>query len=334
MARTAPIDVTVLFLDEGHISTAVGPLEIFRDAGVLWGLLTGAAGAPRFHVRSASIGGKPVTTGAPYAVHPDESLQRIAHTDLVFVPSGGVDLDASLTRNKPVIRFLRRMHARGARIAAVCSGVALLAESGLLDGKPATSHWALAGLYRERFPAVDWRPDALVTESDGLYCGGGVHAALDLALYLVERLCDRETAVQCSKALLIDMPRASQAGFALLPLGRRHGDPVMARAEDWILRHCRETVRFETLARALGMSPRNFIRRFKQATGVSPLEYLQRLRVHAAKRFLEEDRIGVQEIAEEVGYEDAAFFRDLFKRHTGLSPAAYRRRFGSEQPAA
>jgi transcriptional regulator GlxA family with amidase domain len=325
---TAMIDVTVLFLDEGHVSTAIGPLEIFRDTGVLWGRLTGEPAVPRFRVRSASIGGRPVRAGAPYEIHPDESLERIARTDLVFVPSGGVDLDTSLARNEPVIRFLRKMRKRGSRIAGVCSGVALLAAADLLDGKIATSHWALVPLYRERFPAVDWRPESLVTESDGIYCGGGVHAALDLALYLVEKLCDRTTAMQCAKALLIDMPRTCQAGFAVLPLGRRHGDEVIRRAEEWIHRHCREPLRFEALARELGMSPRNFIRRFKQATGLAPTDYLQRLRIHAAKRFLEEDRIGVQEVGVAVGYTDPAFFRSLFKRHTGLPPATYRRQFG------
>ena len=322
------IEVTVLFLEDGHMSTAVGPLEVFRDAGVLWGRLTGAPIAPRFRVRCASANRKPVSGGAPYSVQPVEALARIARTDLVFVPSVGADFETAIAHNQPAIRFLRRMHARGARIAGVCSGVALVAAAGLLDGKPATTHWALASRLAERFPAVDWQPDSLVTEGDGIYCGGGVHAALDLALFLVERLCDRATAVECSKALLIDMPRACQTGFAVLPVGRRHGDPAIGRAEEWILRHSREVVRFDALARRLGMSSRNFIRRFKEATGVTPVEYLQRLRVHAARRFLEDDRLTVQEIAGAVGYGDAAFFRSLFQRHTGLAPSAYRRQFG------
>ena len=322
------IDVTVLFLDEGHASTAIGPLEVFRDAGVLWGQLTGVPVRPRFRVRSASIGGRPVRANASYTIHPDEALDMITDTDLVFVPSVGLDLDASLLRNEPVVAFLRRMRASGARIAGVCSGVALLAAAGILDGKIATSHWGLVALYRERFPTVEWQADALVTESDGIYCGGGVYAALDLALYLVERLSDRTTAVECSKALLIGMPRPCQAGFAVLPLGRRHGDDAIRRAEEWIHRRCREEVCFETLAREIGMSPRNFIRRFKQATGLAPVDYLQRLRILAAKRILEEDGIGVQEVGLSVGYADTAFFRSLFKRHTGLTPAVYRRQFG------
>jgi transcriptional regulator GlxA family with amidase domain len=330
-----PIDVTVLFLDGGHASTAVGPLEVFRAAGVLWNTWTGQPHEPRFRVRSASIGGRAVRPDGPCTIQPDSALEDVGRTDLVFVPSAGIGLEELLARNRPVVDFLRAAHAGGARVAAVCSGVALLAEAGLLDGRPATTHWALADEYRARFPRADWRPDDLVTEADGIYCGGGVYAALDLALYLVEKLCDRAAAVQCAKALLLEMPRDCQAGFAVLPLGARHADAQIGRAEEWIHRHCREEIRFEALARELGMSPRNFIRRFKEATGLAPLEYLQRLRVRAARRLLEERHVTVQEVAAAVGYADVTFFRSVFKRHSGLAPGAYRRRFaGLTSPGA
>jgi transcriptional regulator GlxA family with amidase domain len=323
------LDVTVLFLDGSHASTSIGPLEVFRAAGELWHVLGGEAPAPRFRVRSASIGGRSVRPEGGYGLEPDASLDEIRRTDLVFVPSAGLDLDAALARNAPAVDFARDAHRAGAIVAGVCSGVALLAAAGLLDGRPATTHWALVERYRARFPRVDWRPDEIVTESDGVYCGGGVHASLDLALYLVEKLCDRTVALQCAKALLIDMPRSGQAGFAVLPLGRRHADESIRRAQEWVQHHCREEFRFEGLARELGMSPRNFIRRFKEATGLAPVEYLQRLRVRAARRLLEEDHVTVQEVGRAVGYEDAAFFRALFKRHTGLAPAAYRRQLGA-----
>lgn len=323
------IDVTVLFLEEGHASTSIGPLEVFRATGVLWNLWTSSEPEPRFEVRSASIGGRAVRAEGPYAIQPDHDLDAIGATDLVFVPSAGVGLDALLERNAEVIPFLAEQRERGARIAGVCSGVALLAAAGVLDGRRATTHWALVDGYRERFPQVAWEVDALVTEDDGVYCGGGVYASLDLALYLVEKLCDRTVAVRCAKSLLIDMPRACQAGFAVLPMGARHADEAIRRAEEWIHGHCREDFRFEDLARELGMSPRNFIRRFKEATGLAPLDYLQRLRVRAARSLLEDDHTTVQEIGAAVGYEDSAFFRGLFKRHTGLTPADYRRRFGA-----
>jgi transcriptional regulator GlxA family with amidase domain len=324
-------EVTVLFLDGSHASTAVGPLEVFRSAGVLWNLMTGVETAPPFRVRTASIGGRPVRPDGPYALVPDRALERIARTDLVFVPSAGLGLEALLARNAPVVRFLRRIRERGARVAGVCSGVALMAAAGLLDGRAATTHWGLVEAFRARFPSVDWRPHEIVTESAGVYCGGGVHAALDLALYLVERLCGRRLALECSKALVIDMPRPCQTGFAVLPIGTAHADSAIRRAEEWIHRHCREPFRFDALARELGLSPRHFFRRFRASTGLTPIAYLQRLRVDAAKRMLEEDHASVQEVSAGVGYEDGAFFRELFRRHTGLAPLAYRQRFGSER---
>jgi transcriptional regulator GlxA family with amidase domain len=321
------LDVTVVFLENGHASTAAGPLEVFRDAGVLWQVLQAQPAEPRFRVRSASVGGRAIRPDAPYRIQPDLALDDVGATDLVFVGSAGLGLEELLERNAPVIDFLRTARSAGARIASVCSGVALPAAAGLLDGRRATTHWGLVEAYRARFPRVDWRGEEMVTESDGIYCGGGVHAALDLSLYLVEKLCGRTVAVQCAKSLLIDMPRASQTGFAVLPPGARHDDASVRAAEDWLHRHCRDEVRFDALARELGMSPRNFIRRFKAATGLPPVEYLQSLRVRAAQRLLEERHVTVQEVGRTVGYEDAAFFRALFKRQTGLTPTLYRRRF-------
>jgi transcriptional regulator GlxA family with amidase domain len=328
------LDVTVLFLEGSHASTSIGPLEVFDSAGSLFPMFTDGKGTPLFRVRTASIGGRPVRAAGGYAIQPDAAVDDVGPTDLVFVPSGGADLEALLARNGPVEAFLRDAFAGGARIAGVCSGVSLLAAAGLLDGRPATTHWGLVDQCRERFPRVDWRPEEIITESEGIYCGAGVYASLDLALYLVEELGDHRTAVECSKALLIDMPRECQAGFAVLPMGARHGDDAIKQAEAWILDHCREDFSFEWLARELGMSPRNFMRRFKSATGATPLEYIQRLRVRAAKRLLETDHMTVQEVSGAVGYEDVAFFRTIFKRHTGLTPSVYRRRFGSAPPRA
>jgi transcriptional regulator GlxA family with amidase domain len=325
-------DVTILFLDGGHASTAVGPLEVFRDAGVLWNLWSEQAPEPRFHVRTASIDGRPVCCDGPYTVQAELTLAEVGATDLVFVPAVGLDVDATIRANGAVIEFLRAQRRAGARIAGACTGVSLLAAAGILDGKLATTHWGVADEYSRRFPKVQWRPDELVTEDDGLYCSGGVHACLDLALYLVEKTCGREVAVQTSRALLIDMPRDCQAGFAVLPTGARHSDETIRRAEDWIRLHCQDDLRMDALARQLGMSSRNFVRRFKTATGLAPMDYLQRLRVRAAKRLLEEEHVTVQEVCSAVGYGDLAFFRDLFRRHTGMTPGQYRKKFSTRTP--
>src|SRR5262245_46565031 len=186
----------------------------------------------------------------------------------------------------------------------------------------------LAELFRARYPKVRWMPELMVTEDRGFYCGGGVNAAMDLSLYLVEKFCGHDIAMQSAKAMLIDTPRAWQAGFAIVPLKTEHKDAAISTIQEWMHQNFRRNFPLDTLARRAGMSLRNFVRRFKQATGDSPLVYLQKLRVAAAKHLLESDYRTIQEISEAVGYQDAAFFRTLFQRHAAISPGAYRKSFG------
>jgi len=322
------IDVAVLFLNETFSSTAVGPMEVFRHAGSLWNVLTGERMAPRFRVTTASADGKAVGCDGPIQIQPMAAMKEIRKADLIFIPTTGLSVDDVAERNAPVLPWLKRWHQRGTEIASVCSGVGLVAETGMLDGKRATTHWALAGRFREKYPRVKWMPELMVTEDRGFYCGGGVHAALDLCLYLVEKFCGHEIAMQTAKAMLIDTPRAWQAGFAIVPLKTGHNDDAISTAQDWLHENFHRTFPLDAPARRAGMSLRNFVRRFKHATGDSPLIYLQKLRVAAAKRLLESDHRTVQEVSDAVGYQDVAFFRALFQRHTGVSPSAYREKFG------
>ena len=321
-------EVTVLFLDGTFSSTAIGPMEVFRHAGTLWNFLTGKRQVPRFHVTTASVDGRAVSCDGPIQIQPAAALAAIRKTDLIFIPTTGLSIDDVVERNAPVVPWLRRWRKRGAAIASVCSGVGLVAATGMLDGKRATTHWGLAERFREKYPRVKWMPELMVTEDHGFYCGGGVHAALDLSLYLVEKFCGHDVAMQSAKALLIETPRAWQAGFGIIPLKTEHSDDAISSAQDWLHQNFHQTFGLEDPARRVGMSPRNFVRRFKEATGDSPLIYLQKLRVAAAKRLLEGDHRTMQEISDAVGYQDVAFFRGLFQRHTGVSPSAYRRQFG------
>ncbi|HTA58317.1 MAG TPA: helix-turn-helix domain-containing protein [Candidatus Baltobacteraceae bacterium] len=322
------IDVTVVILDGTFSSTAVGPMEVFRHTGTLWNDFAGKAPTPRFRVTTASVNGRPVECDGPLYIRPMASLAAIRKTDLIFLPSTGPSLNDIVERNGEVVPWLRRWSKRGAAIASVCTGVGLVAATGLLDGKRATTHWGVAPEFRRQFPKVKWMPEVMVTEDRGFYCGGGVNASLDLSLYLVERYCGHEVAMQTAKALLIETPRAWQAGFGIVPLKTEHSDEAISGAQEWLHKNFHKNFALEAPARAVGMSMRNFVRRFKEATGDAPLIYLQKLRVAAAKRLLESDHRGVQEISEAVGYQDVAFFRTIFERHTGASPSAYRRRFG------
>jgi len=322
------IDVAVLFLNETFSSTAVGPMEVFRHAGSLWNILAGQQQAPPFRVTTASADGEAVECDGPLYIKPMAAIKDIHRADLIFIPTTGLSIDDVVERNAPVVPWLKRWHERGAEIASVCSGVGLVAETGMLDGRRATTHWGLAQRFREKYPRVKWMPELMVTEDHGFYCGGGVHAALDLSLYLVEKFCGHEIAMQSAKALLIDTPRAWQAGFAVVPLKTDHSDDSISNAQDWLHENFHRTFPLDAPARRVGMSLRNFVRRFKQATGDSPLAYLQKLRIAAAKRLLENDHRSIQEISGAVGYQDVAFFRSLFERHTGVSPSAYREKFG------
>lgn len=322
------IDATILYAPDGSVSSSIAPLEVFYAAGTRWNLCVSSDPEPRFKVTTVSVDGKPVIGGAGVRVVPDKPMSAIENTDLVLIPSGGTDLDVLIGKSAPIIPWLREVHAKGALIAGVCTGVAILAEAGLLEGRRATTHWAVADQYRQRYPNVDWQPQFLVTEDRGVLCGGGVYASIDLSLYIVEKLCGRDVAIGCAKSLVVQMPRTYQTSFSVVPYGTDHADAVIRRAEDWLHTHFPDEIDIDGLATEMALTPRALLRRFKAATGETPLVYLQRLRIDAAKRMLEEDRLTIQEVGLAVGYEDVAFFRDLFKRHAGLPPGAYRERYG------
>jgi len=232
-----------------------------------------------------------------------------------------------MRRHAPLLAWLRARHAEGAIVASICSGAAFLAEAGLLDGRRATTHWAAAEMLRQRYPTVRWEPDNFVTEDGRILCSGGVYSAIDLSLHLVERFCGHEVALRCAKALLVGMPRARQSGYAVLTLARPHDDARIREAEEWLQARFDTDVSLDALAAELGMATRTFIRRFKAATGRQPLAYLQALRIEAAKEMLEQGASSVQAVCDRIGYEDIAFFRTVFRRHTGMTPAEYRRAF-------
>jgi transcriptional regulator GlxA family with amidase domain len=321
------LDVTVILLDAGYASTAIGPIEVFQSAGVLWQYLHGKALQPRFRVRIASIDGGSVTSLCSLRLTPECSIHDIKKTDIIILPASGLDVQDRIAQNTDLLPWLRKWHARGAYIAGICSGVAFLAECGLLDGRQATTHWAVAETLRRRYPKVLWRPEHFVTEDRRVYCSGGVYAAIDLSLYLVEKFCGHEIALRCAKSLLVSMPRSRQSGYAVVPLSRPHADDKIKETEEYLREHFDRDVSIDVLADRVGMGPRNFIRRFKAATGRLPGAYVQMLRVSAAKELLEHGAASIQTVCSKTGYEDVAFFRRLFKRHTGMTPAEYRSRF-------
>ncbi len=321
------LDVTIVMFDDGVSSAAVMPTEILFAAGRLWNLLHGTPEESGFRVRTVSIDGNAVRSPYGLILQPEAAISEVERTDVIIVPTSGLDLDHKLVENQALLPWLRRHHAAGAYIVGVCMGSAYLAAAGLLDGRMATTHWAMADDFAQRFPKVLWHPELFMTEDKRTLCSGGVGSSIDISLYLVEKFCGHEIALQTAKVLLLPMPRLHQSGYAVLPVSKAHDNARIRETEAFLQANFREDISTQALAARVNMTERTFARQFKVATGKLPAAYLQAVRIEAAKVMLENGGDPVQSIAGAVGYCDLAFFRALFKRATGMTPAQYRAAF-------
>ncbi|QSX29116.1 helix-turn-helix domain-containing protein [Shewanella cyperi] len=316
--------------------TVHAALDIFYVANACLQRLHGAALAPgaRFEVQLTTAGDAPVQTRSGQTLVPDISLTQIAKADVVLISSilaaesGRAEVAEYLARQQHTVAWIRAQAQSGTLMVSACSGSFLLAEAGLLDGREATTHWFLERIFRERYPKVIYNNQKLLLEYEDLICGGAYTAFNDLLLRLVARFAGREVALLCARLLLLDPSRELQQPFHRLLPGRNHGDAEIKAAQEWLAAHYAERITMEQLAEAVAMGSRNFKRRFKAATGETPLEYLQQLRVEAAKQQLEMTARSSNEVIWAVGYEDISSFRRLFKKLTGITMEQYRKRFG------
>ena len=326
--------VAILAMAEAGASVIYGMYDLFRSAGRDWQLIVdGKPGEGVLHTLVVSADGRPVSVINGIQVVPDAAFGDIPVPDIVCVPEVAVPPDAPLTgRFETEVAWLRHCHAHGAILASACSGALLFAETGLLDGHEATTHWAFCDALGERFPNIRMRPQsALVASGEGqriIMAGGGTSWA-DLALYLIARTAGVEAAMQVARINVMDWHTVGQQPYAQLARTRQVEDAEIARCQVWLGEHYNEPAPVAAMVRLSGMAERTFKRRFQQATGLSPLEYVQTLRLEEAKHLLETGDDPVEAVANAVGYEDAGFFGRLFKRKVNLTPVQYRRRFGS-----
>jgi transcriptional regulator GlxA family with amidase domain len=333
-----PRTVAILAMPETTASVVYGMYDLFMSAGRDWGLIVdGRPGLQLMRplIASSHSGSFIAANGVPLT--PQARLEEAESAPIVCVPELAVPPGEPLDGRFGVeIDWLRRCHAAGATIATACSGALLLAESGLLDGQDATTHWAYCDLLQKRHPRIRMRPQAaLVASGEGqrLVMAGGGTSWLDLGLYLIARSCGVEAAMQTARINLIDWHDIGQQPFARLARSRQSDDAVIGRCQEWIAEHYRERAPVAAMARLSGLAERSFKRRFRQATGLAPLEYVHTLRLEEAKHILETSDRSIEAIAEEVGYEDPGFFGRLFRRKVGITPAQYRRRFGAMRRA-
>lgn len=272
--------------------------------------------------------GTPTMTGPqPPSIAPgDTSTPPVTHHTwhAIFIPPAF----GLIMVPPPIVAWVQAAHAAGSLCCAACAGVFFLAEAGLLDGRPATTHWGLVEQFSRSYPAVNLTPQRLLVDGGSYICAGGVTAYFDLALHLVTRLASRELALHCARVLLLDPGRTEQTPYMELLATHPHGDTLIAHAQQWLETHHTRPLHLHELAAHLHCTERTLHRRFRKATGLAPVAYLQALRVEHAKRLLESTTLPASSIAQEVGYQDTPAFFRVFHSLTELTPGEYRRRFG------
>ena len=330
----APVKVAILVFPENSASVIYGLYDMFLAAGRDWGVITDGVPGPEL-IRPLLVARRtePFDVGNGVNITAHASLADCPAVEIVCVPEINLPPGEPLAdRYREEIRWLRQRYEQGVMLAAACSGAMLFAEAGLLDGQDATTHWAWCDVLREHFPRVQVHPQrALVVSGEGqrLIMAGGGTSWLDLALYLIARTVGVEAAMQVARLNLIDWHAIGQQPFACLARTRQVNDAVIARCQTWIAEHYQEPNPVRNLVRLSGLAERTFKRRFQQATGMPPLEYVHALRLEEAKQMLESGDQPIEAIAFEVGYEDAGYFSRLFRRNVNLTPAQYRKRFGA-----
>jgi len=328
-ART-PTRVSLVAIPEAMPSTLVGLHDVLASVGALPTLDAPITPAPfQVEIVGERAGPMPLITGVP--VTPARTVAEVTATDIVLVPSILADGGRWATGRHPrLVDWIGRMHAGGALLCSACSGLFPLAETGLMDGREATIHWDYADGFREVFPRVALDPEkVLVVSGDrsDLVTSGASSSWGDLALYLIARRAGATVAQEAARFFAFQWHVDGLAAYALFRPRTDHGDAAIADVQAWIDANRAVARPVEEMRARSGLADRTFARRFAAATGLTPIAYVQRLRVEDAKRRLERTNTPVERIAWEVGYEDPAAFRRLFRRITGLAPGAYRRRF-------
>ena len=312
---------------ENNLSSIVGAYKIFTRAN-RYRHETGRN--ELFKIELAGVSKKVDFYGGLFTARPHTNISSINKTNLIIIPSLNHNYEKAVKGNRLLIDWIEKQYKNGAEIASICTGAFILASSGLLNGRICSTHWAVAENFRNMFPNVNLQTDKLITDENGIYTNGGAYSFLNLIIYLVEKYYDRQTAIFCSKVFQIEMDRQSQSEFTMFTGQKLHGDEMVKKAQAYIEKNVHEKISVEYLSSMFLVGRRNFDRRFIKATGNTPVEYLQRVKIESAKKAFETSRKTINEVMYEVGYSDVKAFREVFRKITGLSPLEYRGRYNKE----
>ena len=324
-----------------HISILVpkgailGSLEGSRQLLTQVNSFLASKGAPPiFSVHLVGLTHETKLCGGAFTANAPLLLQDVKKTDLIIIPALDGDIEQAIEENKEFIPWIIQQHKNGAEVASLCLGAFLLASTGLLDGKKCATHWMAEHAFRKMFPEVTLVTEKVITDEQGIYSSGGAFSYTNLILYLIEKYAGRELAVLSAKVFALNIERQDQLSFVIFQGQKDHDDDSVKKAQEFIEKHFQDKITIDQLSSMLALSRRNLERRFKKATSNSVIEYLQRVKIEAAKMSLESSRENVNEVMYKVGYTDSKAFRTTFKKITGLSPIEYRNKYNREMVAA
>lgn len=318
------MQVSVFAPERGVIEAVTPPYRTFKTAN---DFLIACGKKPIFKVEYVGLTEYVSANDGEYTIKMDRLLKDVNKTDLLIIPPAYGDVVQGIKANAEAIPYIQKLYSNGCSVASLCLGAFILAETGLLSGKKCSTHWAYLQEFRDRYPDIQAVDGAIITEVDNIYSSGGAASLWNLILYLVEKFADRETAIMISKNFALDIDRSSQAVFTVFKGQKNHTDQEIIKVQDYIEKNYNEKMTIDDLAAIVSTARRTFERRFTQATNNTPFEYIQRVRIEAAKRFFEASRKNVTEVMFDVGYTDTKAFRDIFKKITGLTPVEYRNKY-------
>jgi transcriptional regulator GlxA family with amidase domain len=313
------------------VGSIEGPHKVLSQVN---DLLAGMGQAPAFEIELVGLTRHQTFNRGLCTLHAARTIDGDFRTDLILIPAPHRDLAEAVTLNQRFLPWIRAQHAAEAEVASLCLGAFLLAATGLVDDKKCATHWLGAPQFAAMFPAVNLVAEQVITDEQGLYSSGGAYSYLNLVLYLIEKHVSREMAVCCAKVFQIDFARSSQSPFVMFRGQKDHEDEPIKKAQEFIEQHFAAKLAVDELAAHCCLSRRNFERRFKKATTNTVAEYVQRVKIEAAKLSLESSQENVNEVMYLVGYSDTKAFRALFKKITGVSPLAYRDKYSRKSPVA
>jgi transcriptional regulator GlxA family with amidase domain len=316
--------ISVFVPEYGVIEAITPPYRSFSTANEF---LSAFGKAPIFEVEYVGLHEYVSANSGECTLKTSRLLQDVTETDLLIIPPTFGDTAKGIAANAEAIPYFKTLYSKGSSLASLCIGAFLLAETGLLSGKKCSTHWAYINEFKARYADVEVEDGAIITEHDNIYSSGGANSLWNLLLYLIEKYSDRETAIMVSKYFALDIGRDSQSQFAIFRGQKNHGDEGIHKVQDYIEEHYEDKITIDSLANLINTGRRTFERRFKEATNNTPIEYIQRVRIEAAKKSFEASRKNVSEIMFDVGYTDTKAFRDTFKKITGLTPIEYRNKF-------